>query len=105
MHHEGFQVVAVPKTMDNDVFGTDYCIGFSTAVTRSVDAITNLRASREGARRSIAHVCYLAVAFGGTPPLTFVTDGLALPSDSRFAIRRYAPATPNGNCRWNAYAQ
>lgn len=43
LHQEGFQVVAIPKTMDNDVFGTDYCIGFSTAVTRSVDAITNFR--------------------------------------------------------------
>jgi 6-phosphofructokinase 1 len=43
LHLEGFQVVAIPKTMDNDVFGTDYCIGFSTAVTRSVDAITNFR--------------------------------------------------------------
>jgi len=31
--------------MDNDVFGTDYCIGFSTAVTRSVDLITNMRTS------------------------------------------------------------
>jgi 6-phosphofructokinase len=45
LHKEGFPVVAVPKTMDNDVFGTDYCIGFSTAVTRSVDLITNLRTS------------------------------------------------------------
>jgi ATP-dependent phosphofructokinase / diphosphate-dependent phosphofructokinase len=43
LHHEGFQVVAIPKTMDNDVFGTDFCIGFSTAVTRSVDAIHALR--------------------------------------------------------------
>jgi len=43
LHQEGFQVVAIPKTMDNDVFGTDYCIGFSTAVTRSVDSITNFR--------------------------------------------------------------
>ena len=45
MHKEGIPVVAVPKTMDNDVFGTDYCIGFSTAVTRSVDFITNMRTS------------------------------------------------------------
>src|SRR5438552_7499609 len=45
LHQEGFQVVAIPKTMDNDVFGTDYCIGFSTAVTRSVDAITAFRTS------------------------------------------------------------
>lgn len=43
MHKEGIPVIAIPKTMDNDVFGTDYCIGFSTAVTRSVDFITALR--------------------------------------------------------------
>jgi 6-phosphofructokinase len=43
LHQEGFPVVAIPKTMDNDVYGTDYCIGFSTAVTRSVDFITALR--------------------------------------------------------------
>ena len=40
---QGFPVVAIPKTMDNDVFGTEYCIGFSTAVSRSVDYINNLR--------------------------------------------------------------
>lgn len=45
LHEENFQAVAIPKTMDNDVFGTDYCIGFSTAVTRSVDAITAIRTS------------------------------------------------------------
>lgn len=43
LHKEGVPVIAIPKTMDNDVFGTDYCIGFSTAVTRSVDLITSLR--------------------------------------------------------------
>jgi len=40
---QGFPGISIPKTMDNDVFGTDYCIGFSTAVTRSVDAINALR--------------------------------------------------------------
>jgi len=45
LSREEFPVVAIPKTMDNDVFGTDYCIGFSTAVTRSVDTITQLRTS------------------------------------------------------------
>jgi 6-phosphofructokinase len=45
LHHEKFPVVSIPKTMDNDVYGTDYCIGFSTAVTRSVEFITNLRTS------------------------------------------------------------
>jgi 6-phosphofructokinase 1 len=43
LHTEGIPVVGIPKTMDNDVYGTDYCIGFSTAVTRSVDLITALR--------------------------------------------------------------
>ncbi|MCK6628705.1 MAG: 6-phosphofructokinase [Anaerolineae bacterium] len=45
LHVEGVPVVAVPKTMDNDVYGTDYCIGFSTAVTRSVNFIHSLRTS------------------------------------------------------------
>jgi 6-phosphofructokinase len=43
LHREGIKVIGVPKTMDNDVFGTDYCIGFSTAVTRSVNFINDLR--------------------------------------------------------------
>ena len=45
VHREGFPVVSIPKTMDNDVFGTDYCIGFSTAITRSVTFIHQLRTS------------------------------------------------------------
>ena len=39
----GFPVVAIPKTMDNDVQGTEYCIGFSTAVTRAKQSITRQR--------------------------------------------------------------
>ncbi len=45
LHEENFPVVAIPKTMDNDVFGTDYCIGFSTAISRSVEIIHQLRTS------------------------------------------------------------
>ena len=45
LYHEGIPVVAIPKTMDNDVLGTDYCIGFSTAITRGVNHITNFRSS------------------------------------------------------------
>ncbi|MEO8216709.1 MAG: 6-phosphofructokinase, partial [Acidobacteriota bacterium] len=41
--HEGVPVIAIPKTMDNDVFGTEYCIGFSTAISRSVQFINDLR--------------------------------------------------------------
>ena len=43
LHQEGMAVMAVPKTMDNDVYGTDYCIGFSTAVSRSVEMVHALR--------------------------------------------------------------
>jgi 6-phosphofructokinase 1 len=53
LHREGVPILAIPKTMDNDVFGTDYCIGFSTAVTRSVDFITNIR-STAGSHERIA---------------------------------------------------
>ncbi len=45
LHEEGVPVVAIPKTMDNDVHGTDYCIGFSTAVTRTVNFVHQLRTS------------------------------------------------------------
>jgi 6-phosphofructokinase 1 len=55
LHNKNVPVVAIPKTMDNDVFGTDYCIGFSTAVTRSVDLITNLRTTA-GSHERIAIV-------------------------------------------------
>ena len=43
LHGEGVKIIGLPKTMDNDVYGTDYCIGFSTAVTRSVNFINDLR--------------------------------------------------------------
>jgi 6-phosphofructokinase len=55
LHSEGFPVIAIPKTMDNDVYGTDYCIGFSTAVTRSVLFINQLRTST-GSHERIAVV-------------------------------------------------
>ena len=45
LYQEGVNVVAIPKTMDNDVPGTDYCIGFSTAVTRTINMTNSLRTS------------------------------------------------------------
>lgn len=45
LYQEGVKVVGIPKTMDNDVPGTDYCIGFSTAVTRTIQITNNLRTS------------------------------------------------------------
>ncbi|MBD3204009.1 ATP-dependent 6-phosphofructokinase [Candidatus Woesearchaeota archaeon] len=43
LNKEGIKVVAIPKTMDNDVWGTEYCIGFATAVTRGVNLVTDFR--------------------------------------------------------------
>lgn len=43
LHTLGVKVIAVPKTMDNDVHNTEYCIGFSTAITRATDAINRQR--------------------------------------------------------------
>ncbi len=45
LYQEGVKVVAIPKTMDNDVPGTDYCIGFSTCVTRTINMTNTLRTS------------------------------------------------------------
>ena len=45
LHKEGVKVIAIPKTMDNDVPGTDYCIGFSTCVTRTIEMTHMLRTS------------------------------------------------------------
>lgn len=45
LHKEGVKVIAIPKTMDNDVPGTDYCIGFSTCVTRTIEMTHALRTS------------------------------------------------------------
>ncbi len=45
LHQKGVQVVGIPKTMDNDVPGTDYCIGFSTCVTRTIELAHRLRTS------------------------------------------------------------
>jgi len=43
LYREGVNIVAIPKTMDNDVPGTDYCIGFSTCVTRTIEITNSLR--------------------------------------------------------------
>ena len=45
LYQEGLKVIAIPKTMDNDVPGTDYCIGFSTCVTRTIHMTNSLRTS------------------------------------------------------------
>jgi len=51
LHKQGMKVVGIPKTMDNDVPGTDYCIGFSTCVTRIIEMTHRLRTSAGSCER------------------------------------------------------
>ena len=75
MYREGVHIVAIPKTMDNDVFGTDYCIGFSTAVTRSVEFIHQLRTS-SGSHERIAIVELFGRNCGETSLLASYLSGV-----------------------------
>ncbi len=75
LHEEGFPVIAIPKTMDNDVHGTDYCIGFSTAVTRGVQFIHNLRTST-GSHERIAVVELFGRYSGETSLITAYLAGV-----------------------------
>ncbi|MEM7287230.1 MAG: 6-phosphofructokinase [Actinomycetota bacterium] len=91
MHEEGVPVIAIPKTMDNDVHGTDYCIGFSTAVSRGVEFIHNLRTST-GSHERIAVVELFGRYSGETSLITAYLAGVdrALISEVPFDIDRLA---------------
>jgi 6-phosphofructokinase len=89
LHREGFPVVAIPKTMDNDVYGTDYCIGFSTAITRSVHFIHNLRTSA-GSHERIAVVELFGRNSGETSLISAYLAGVdrALISEVPFDVEK-----------------
>jgi 6-phosphofructokinase len=91
LHDEGVPVIAVPKTMDNDVHGTDYCIGFSTAVTRGVQFIHNLRTS-SGSHERIAVVELFGRYSGETSLITAYLAGVdrAVISEVPFDVDRLA---------------
>jgi 6-phosphofructokinase 1 len=75
LHDEGIPVIAIPKTMDNDVHGTDYCIGFSTAVTRGVQFIHDLRTSA-GSHERLAVVELFGRYSGETSLVTAYLSGV-----------------------------
>ena len=91
MHEEGVPVIAIPKTMDNDVHGTDYCIGFSTAVTRGVEFIHNLRTST-GSHERIAVIELFGRYSGETSLITAYLAGVdrAVISEVPFDVDRLA---------------
>jgi len=74
LHEEGVPVIAIPKTMDNDVHGTDYCIGFSTAVTLGVDFVHRLRTAA-GSHERIAVVELFGRYSGETSLITAYLSG------------------------------
>ncbi|HEU5086494.1 MAG TPA: 6-phosphofructokinase, partial [Roseiflexaceae bacterium] len=91
MHQEGVRVIAIPKTMDNDVFGTDYCIGFSTAVTRSVEFINALR-TPSGSHERIAVIELFGRNSGETALISaYLADAdRAIISEVPFDVERVA---------------
>jgi len=92
MHDEGVPVIAIPKTMDNDVHGTDYCIGFSTAVSRGVQFIHNLRTST-GSHERIAVVELFGRYSGETSLITGYLAGVdrVIISEVPFEIAKLGP--------------
>ena len=91
LHEEGVRVIAIPKTMDNDVHGTDYCIGFSTAVTRTVIFVHQLRTSA-GSHERLAVVEVFGRYSGETSLVAAYLSGVerAIISEVPFDIDRLA---------------
>ncbi len=91
LHDENVPVIAIPKTMDNDVHGTDYCIGFSTAVTRGVQFIHDLRTSA-GSHERIAVIELFGRYSGETSLITAYLAGVdrAVISEVPFEVDRLA---------------
>jgi 6-phosphofructokinase 1 len=89
LHQEGVPVIAIPKTMDNDVHGTDYCIGFSTAVTRTVNFVHQLRTSA-GSHERLAVVEVFGRYSGETSLVSAYLSGVerAIISEVAFDVDR-----------------
>ena len=83
----GVQIIAIPKTMDNDVHGTEYCIGFSTAVTRAKDAINRQRTTL-GSHERIGVFRIFGRNAGFTALYTaYVTSARCVIPESRFDLQ------------------
>jgi 6-phosphofructokinase len=115
---QGFPVVAVPKTMDNDVQNTEYCVGFSTALTRATDAITRQRTTvgsheRVGVFRifgrdagfTALYTAYVTSVRCCIPEAPFDFDRLAnlLVQDKKNNPSRYALVLLSEGATWEGY--
>ncbi|MGD8867552.1 MAG: ATP-dependent 6-phosphofructokinase [Gemmatimonadales bacterium] len=91
LHEEGVRVVGIPKTMDNDVPGTDYCIGFSTCVARTIQLTHSLRTTAGSHERFLIievfgrYAGYTALL----PTMAGAADRCCIP-EYRFNIERLA---------------
>jgi len=91
LHQEGVNVIAIPKTMDNDVPGTDYCIGFSTCITRTIEMANRLRTSAGSHERFMVLEVFGRYA-GFTalmPAMAGASDRCVIP-EYKFQIERLA---------------
>jgi ATP-dependent phosphofructokinase / diphosphate-dependent phosphofructokinase len=88
LHENGVPLVAIPKTMDNDVQGTEYCIGFSTAITRAKELINRQRTTL-GSHERIGIFRIFGRDAGFTALYTaYVTSGRCLIPEAPFDLDR-----------------
>jgi 6-phosphofructokinase 1 len=89
LYQEGVKVVAIPKTMDNDVPGTDLCIGFSTCVTRTIQMVNSLRTSAGSHERiMVLEVFGRYAGFTSLLPAMAGAANRCVIPESRFEIER-----------------
>ncbi len=114
----GFNVIGIPKTMDNDVRNTEYCIGFSTAISRAMDAITRQRTTvgsheRVGIFRvfgrdagyTALYTAYVTSIRCGIPEYSFDVDHMIelLMTDKKNNPSNYSLVILSEGARWNGY--
>ncbi len=119
LHNRGVPIIAIPKTMDNDVRGTEYCIGFSTAITRAVDAIQRQRSTvgsheRVGIFRVFGRdagytslfTAYVTRIRCAIPEFKFDLDKMIglLMDDKRSNPSNYCLVVLSEGAEWNGYA-
>lgn len=118
LDRQGFKVVAVPKTMDNDVRNTEYCIGFSTAISRAHDAIQRQRTTvgsheRIGVFRifgrdagyTALYTAYVTSIRCGLPEYKFNLDKMIelLVRDKRNNPSNYSLVVVSEGAEWEGY--
>jgi 6-phosphofructokinase 1 len=118
LNAKGFNVVGIPKTMDNDVRNTEYCIGFSTAISRALDAIQRQRTTvgsheRVGIFRMFGrdagytalYTAYVTSIRCGIPEYEFDLDKMIdlIMTDKKANPSNYALVILSEGARWKGY--